>query len=140
MPDSAPHPALPVVCALIVDDAGRVLVAQRPKHKHLGLSWEFPGGKVEAGETPENALIREIHEELGCHILPLHPLPACRHDYGTLLIELLPFVARLAPESPAPSPNEHPAVNWLRPEQLGTLDLAPADRSVLRHFLTHLSR
>lgn len=131
----APPSALPVVCALIVDDAGRILVAQRPEHKHLGLRWEFPGGKVESGETPENALIREIQEELGCDILPLHPLPPCRHDYGTVLIELIPFVARLTPESPAPAPTEHPAVCWLRPEQLITLDLAPADQSVLRHYL-----
>ncbi len=136
----APPSAVPVVCALIVDDAGRILVAQRPEHKHLGLRWEFPGGKIEVGETPENALIREIHEELGCHILPLHPLPHCRHDYGTVLIELIPFVARLTPDSPGPSPAEHPAVVWLRPDQLLTLDLAAADQSVLRHYMAWQSR
>jgi 8-oxo-dGTP diphosphatase len=66
MPASAP---IPVVCAVIVDERGRALVAQRPAHKHLGLKWEFPGGKVELGETPESAMLREIEEELGCAIV-----------------------------------------------------------------------
>ena len=58
-------PPIPVVCALIERD-GLVLVAQRPAHKHLPLKWEFPGGKVEPGESPEAAIVRELREELGC--------------------------------------------------------------------------
>ncbi len=65
MPSIAP---IPVVCAVIFDADGRALLAQRPAHKHLGGKWEFPGGKIEPGEAPEVALIREIREELGCDI------------------------------------------------------------------------
>jgi 8-oxo-dGTP diphosphatase len=88
---------LPVVCALIEDGAGRVLLAQRPAHKHLGFKWEFPGGKVEAGEPPAAALARELREELGCEVTALAALPCSRHDYGSVTIEMIPFVCRLAP-------------------------------------------
>ena len=128
---------LPVVCALIEDAAGRVLVAQRPAHKHLGGQWEFPGGKVEPGETPEVALVREIREELGCEITVGRALLRCRHDYGAAAgcIELIPFVARLAPGSPPPVPAEHAALRWLPPAGLAGLPLAPADRPVTAHWL-----
>ena len=60
-------PPIPVVCA-VIERKGRVLIARRPAHKHLGLKWEFPGGKVEPDESAEAAIIREIQEELGCAI------------------------------------------------------------------------
>ena len=87
-------PILPlrVVCAIIEDREGRVLLAQRPVHKHLGSKWEFAGGKVEPGELPRLALRREIKEELGCDIEVEHPLPPFIHDYGTVVIEMLPDV------------------------------------------------
>src|SRR5258706_7701980 len=85
------RPAIPVVCAVIEDGAGRVLVAQRPAHKHLGLKWEFAGGKVEPGEAPEAAVVREIKEELGCEIAIIRPLARFTHDYGSVVIEMIPF-------------------------------------------------
>ena len=123
--------AIPVVCAVIQDDAGRLLVAQRPAHKHLGLKWEFAGGKVESGETPEAALQREIKEELGCEIRLIRALPRFHHDYGTVVIEMIPFVCALQPTGPAPHPHEHAAVRWVTRDELKTIDLAPADWPVV---------
>ena len=126
--------AVPVVCAVIEDGAGRVLVAQRPTHKHLALKWEFPGGKVERHESPENAIVREIGEELGCKITVERGLPRFAHDYGAVTIEMIPFVCQLAPGSPTPHPHEHVAVQWVRPEALATLDLAAADLPVVADY------
>ncbi|WP_414663450.1 (deoxy)nucleoside triphosphate pyrophosphohydrolase [Horticoccus sp. 23ND18S-11] len=122
-----PSPAVPVVCAVIADAAGRLLLAQRPPHKHLGAKWEFPGGKVEAGEDPRDALSREIREELGCTIAIGAPFPVFTHDYGTVRIEMLPFRCTLAPESTPPHPHEHTALAWVAVNDLQSYDLAPAD-------------
>src|ERR1043166_6747592 len=108
-----PPAAIPVVCAVIEDARGRVLLAQRPPHKHLGLKWEFAGGKVEPGESPEAALIREIGEEFGCDIRIERPLPRFNHDYGSVMIEMIPFVCSLVPADAVPQCHEHIAVRWL---------------------------
>jgi len=125
---------------LILDAADRVLVAQRPPHKHLGLKWEFPGGKVEANEEPASALIREIREELACELDILRALPAYDHDYTSVVIHMLPFLCRLAPGSPAPHPHEHTAIRWVAPLELSTLDLAPADIPLLAHLAEETRR
>ena len=83
----------------MIERAGHVLVAQRPPHKLLPLKWEFPGGKVEAGEDPAAAIIREIREELGCEIRLLRALPPFIHDYKTVVIEMIPFICALADAS-----------------------------------------
>jgi 8-oxo-dGTP diphosphatase len=126
--------SIPVVCAIIEDGSGRVLVAQRPAHKHLGLKWEFPGGKVEPGESPENALVREIKEELGCDIVIVRALSPSTHDYTVVAIEMLPFVCHLAAGSAALHPHEHVAVRWVEPAELALLDLAPADLPVVANY------
>jgi len=113
-----------------------VLIAQRPSHKLLPLKWEFPGGKVEAGEDPAAAIIREIHEELGCTISVTCALPPFVHDYTTVVIEMIPFVCRLVPGSAAPHPHEHVALAWPTLPGLNGYDLAAADWPVvetLRH-------
>ncbi len=125
---------LPVVCALIEQD-GRVLLARRPAHKHLALKWEFPGGKVDAGEDAEAALGREIREELGCTITIVRPLPRITHTYGCTPIEMIPFVCRLAAGTAAPHPAEHVALAWVPPAELDDYDLAPADRPVVTAYL-----
>ena len=123
-------PPVPVVCA-VIEQAGRVLLAQRPPGKLLALKWEFAGGKVEPGEDPAAAIIREIREELGCTIVITRALPRFTHDYGRVVIEMIPFVAALAQDSPAPQAHEHVALAWVEPDALTTYDLAAADYPVI---------
>jgi 8-oxo-dGTP diphosphatase len=126
---------IPVVCA-VIEQAGRVLLAQRPLDKHLPLKWEFAGGKVEAGEDPAAAIVREIHEELGCRITITRALQRFTYDYTRVIIEMIPFVCVLTPGSPPPHPHEHVAIAWVEPDQLKTYDLAPADLPVIENYLT----
>jgi 8-oxo-dGTP diphosphatase len=129
---------VPVVCALIERD-GLVLLAQRPGHKHLGGKWEFPGGKVEPGEAPAAALVREIKEELGCAIEPVRSLPPCVHHYASASIELIPFVCRLTSDTIEPVGHEHTALAWVAPRDLLQPDLTPADIPVIHAYLQSLS-
>ncbi|HTZ19688.1 MAG TPA: (deoxy)nucleoside triphosphate pyrophosphohydrolase [Opitutaceae bacterium] len=117
--------------AAVIERDGRVLVAQRPPLKHLARKWEFPGGKVEPGEEPAAALVREIKEELDCDIVVGRALPRSTHTYATMTIELIPFFCRLASGSAEPHPHEHIAVCWATPAELKTLDLAAADWPVV---------
>ncbi len=136
MPTTSFPPATPlrVVCALIERD-GHVLMAQRPAHKHLGGKWEFPGGKIEPGETPEAALHRELHEELGVTIELLRPLAPHTHAYATVTVQLIPFVVRLLPGSPAPHTHEHAALRWVTAAELTSLDLPEADLPIIADYL-----
>ena len=111
-----------------------MLIAQRPRDKHLPLKWEFPGGKVEPGEDPAAAIVREIREELGCEIRLTRTLPVFLHDYKAVVIEMIPFVCELTHDSPAPHPHEHVAVAWVRPEALLGHDLAAADLPVVESY------
>ena len=126
---TAPSP-VPVVCALI-ERYGQLLLAQRPAHKHLPFKWEFPGGKVEPGEDPAAAIVREIKEELDCEVTITRRLPGFLHDYKSVVIEMLPFVCVLVAESPEPRPHEHLALAWVSPNDLLTYDLAAADLPVI---------
>jgi 8-oxo-dGTP diphosphatase len=131
----APSVPIPVVAAVLTDPAGRILLAQRPSHKSLALKWEFPGGKIEAGELPEAALARELREELGVEIEQLQALPRFTHDYGFVHIAMIPFACRLAPHSPAPHAHEHVALAWVDRAALTSYDLAPADLPVVADLL-----
>ena len=87
--DMSSAPPIRVVCAVIQDAQGRVLLAQRPAHKHLGLKWEFAGGKVEAGESTASALMREIREELGCDIVISHATQQAQEKFRAAETEFL---------------------------------------------------
>ncbi|MBA3849889.1 MAG: (deoxy)nucleoside triphosphate pyrophosphohydrolase [Opitutus sp.] len=124
------NPPVPVVCA-VIERGGLVLLAQRPPDKLLPLKWEFAGGKVEAGEDPAVAIVREIRKELGCVIRVGRALPAFTHDYGRVVIEMIPFVCALEAGSPEPHPHEHVALAWARLADLARYDLAAADYPVI---------
>ena len=126
-----------VVAGLILDDAGRLLACKRPEGKHLGGKWEFPGGKLEPGEDPASALIRELEEELGIvvHVLvePGTALTPVVWDYGRGPIRLHPLLCRIASEEP-PHPHEHSEIRWCAPDELAELDWAEADVPILAEW------
>ena len=127
-----------VVCARI-ERAGRVLIAQRPEGKHLASKWEFPGGKVETGEEPEAALVREIREELGCEIVLRTRLAASGHAYERGEITLLPFRCTLAAGSAEPHAHEHSALAWVTLDELSNYDLAEADLPIVESWAAALA-
>ncbi len=114
-----------VVCAVIQDSHGRVLACRRPEGKLLAGKWEFPGGKIEQGEQPEHALVREIAEELNCGINAIRQLEVVTHDYETFSIRLIPFLCTMGSEEL--SPTEHTDVRWVELEECRELDWAAAD-------------
>lgn len=116
--------SIDVVGAVILAD-GKVLCAQRGPHGPLGGKWEFPGGKVEGGESPRQALEREIGEELLCVVNVGEEVTTTRHEYDFAVITLTTFFCQLLHGEPQLT--EHSAVEWLSPANLHELDWAPAD-------------
>ncbi len=116
-----------VSAVALIDVDGRVLLAQRPAGKSLAGLWEFPGGKVEAGETPEAALIRELEEELGIKTQKscLAPLTFASHSYPGFHL-LMPLFACRRWEGQAHG-REGQALAWVRPEKLRDYPMPPAD-------------
>ncbi|MEP4077508.1 (deoxy)nucleoside triphosphate pyrophosphohydrolase [Haloferula sp.] len=124
-----------VVAGLIIDNNGRLLACRRPEGKHLSGKWEFPGGKIEPGETSEAALVRELVEELGIVIGILEPLTPVIHDYGRGPIQLIPFLCSIT--EGVPHPHEHSELRWCRPSELPELEWAEADLPILDEFLAN---
>lgn len=114
---------LTVVGAVIVQD-GRILCTKRSTGPQAG-HWEFPGGKIEPGETPEEALTREIFEELDCVVDVGLPVVTTVHQYDFVEVTLTTYYCTL--QSGTPTLSEHTASRWLAPEDLHTLKWAPAD-------------
>ena len=117
---------LVAACALI-DPDGRVLVAQRPPGKRMAGLWEFPGGKVEAGERPEDTVIRELHEELGITVKEacLAPFTFASHPYPDFQL-LMPLYICRRWEGVATA-HEHTALKWVMPRELSQYPMPPAD-------------
>ena len=124
-----------VACAIIVNDKEEVLVTQRSASMKLPLKWEFPGGKIEKGETAEECLIREIKEELGIEITIENSLPFITHQYDDFSIKLIPFICKI--KSGEIKLTEHSAFLWLERSELLDLDWAEADVPILKHFQQH---
>ena len=116
-----------VSAVALIDADGRVLLAQRPEGKSMAGLWEFPGGKVEQGETPEAALIRELHEELGINTWSscLAPLTFASHSYDDFHL-LMPLFACRKWEGIV-SPREGQALKWVRAGDLKSYPMPPAD-------------
>lgn len=126
-----------VACAL-VDADNRVLIAQRPQGKSMAGLWEFPGGKIEAGETPEAALIRELEEELGIETKEscLAPLTFASHSYEAFHLLMPLYICRRFWGTP--QPKEGQALKWVRAKQLRDYDMPPADEPLISHLLDYL--
>lgn len=124
-----PLKVVPVAAAVLVDRDGRVLLAQRPEGKALAGMWEFPGGKIEAGETPEAALVRELREELGIEtgIGCLSPLTFVSHRYEEFSMHLLMLVFVCRVWRGAVIPAEGQAVAWVYPRDFRNYIMPPAD-------------
>lgn len=127
MTDQAPKPLLLVAAVALIDGDGRILLAQRPAGKSMAGLWEFPGGKIEIGEAPEEALIRELREELGVDTQAscLAPLTFASHDYGQFHILMPLFICRRWQGTP--QPYEGQTLAWVRAQDLRNYPMPPAD-------------
>ncbi len=130
-PAVPPARLLHVVAAALVDADGRVLVQQRPPGKPMAGLWEFPGGKVDAGETPEAALVRELDEELGIAVTHacLAPAAFASETLGDRHLILLLYVARKW--SGIPEARHASALKWVYPAHLHALEMPPADTPLI---------
>ena len=129
--DSAPSSRrlLLVAAAALIDTSGRVLITQRPEHKQLGGLWEFPGGKVESGEAPEHALVRELKEELDLTVEPdaLDPFAFASHAYPDFHLLMPLYVATKWRGVIKLEPNSAQAAKWVEPRELRDHQMPPAD-------------
>ena len=135
---AAVKPLLLVAACAMVDADGRVLMCQRPEGKALAGLWEFPGGKLEPGETPEACLIRELKEELDVEVRAacLAPFVFASHSYEAFHL-LMPLYLCRRWEGTARAV-EHPQIRWVRPSAMSELPMPPADAPLvayLRDFL-----
>jgi 8-oxo-dGTP diphosphatase len=124
---------LVAACAL-VDPDGRVLIAQRPEGKSMAGLWEFPGGKIEAGEQPEQSLIRELQEELGITVKPdcLAPLTFASHSYPDFHLLMPLYVCRRW--EGFVEAREKQRLKWVRPNELRNYPMPPADEPLISHL------
>lgn len=130
---STPANAAPpvIVVAAVIIEGGRVLLSQRKTGTHLAGAWEFPGGKVEPGEDPRAALVRELEEELGIQCEVGEPVEVTFHAYPTKSVLLLFFLARRSDGSPEPRPLDVADVRWALSSELDPALFPPADIAVL---------
>ena len=127
-------PIVLVAAAALVDTDGRVLIAQRPEGKQLAGLWEFPGGKVEPGERPEDALIRELDEELGIQVKEacLAPFVFASHPYESFHLLMPLWLCRRWDGVVAN--RHHAALAWVRPNRLRDYPMPPADLPLVAHL------
>ncbi len=124
---NTPQPLVLVVAVALVDPDGRVLIAQRPEGKSMAGLWEFPGGKIETGESPEDALIRELQEELGITVKEacLAPFTFASHAYDTFRLLMPLYVCRRWEGTPCAK--HHAVLKWVRPRDMKDYPMPAAD-------------
>jgi 8-oxo-dGTP diphosphatase len=126
-----------VTCAIIRNEDDEVLIVRRGETTDHPMKWEFPGGKLQAEETEEECIIREIKEELSMEIVIVYKLPEAEHDYGFKQIRLIPFICDTLDELPFLS--EHIAFKWLPAEELLSVDFSEADIAVAKSYLDKIT-
>lgn len=133
-----PLPLVLVAAVALVDADGRVLIAQRPEGKSMAGLWEFPGGKVDAGETPEDALIRELREELAIDVTEacLGPFTFASHRYDDFHLLMPLYLCRRW--NGTVTPVEGQALKWVRPMRLGDYPMPPADEPLVAMLMDWL--
>jgi 8-oxo-dGTP diphosphatase len=119
-----------VVAAVFTDEAGRIYCARRKDEGELALKWEFPGGKIESGESNQEALVREIKEELSADIEVLDYITTVEHQYNTFKLTMHAYYTKIIKGDLVLS--EHTGFKWLNKEELMTLDWAPADIPIVK--------
>ncbi len=124
-----------VAAVALIDADGRVLLAQRPEGKSMAGLWEFPGGKIEPGESPEATLIRELHEELGIEVKEpcLAPLTFASHRYEDFHLLMPLYVCRRW--TGTVRGREGQALKWVRPTKLRDFPMPPADEPLIPHLI-----
>lgn len=126
-------PTIPVAAGILRDARGRVLIARRPDDAHAGGHWEFPGGKIAAGETPEQGLVRELGEELGVRVLKARPLVRCSHRYPDREVLLHAFVVE--DYEGEPRGLESQPLRWVVSAELQEAGILPADLPIVAALL-----
>lgn len=121
------------VVAALIWDKSRFMICQRPAHKARGLLWEFVGGKVEQGETKEQALIRECREELDIALTVNDVFMDVIHEYPDLTVHLTLFNAAIA--EGIPKNLEHNDIKWITPDEIKNFDFCPADEEILQKII-----
>ena len=138
MSETPAVPTVLVVAVALIDPDGRVLIAKRPEGKQLAGLWEFPGGKVEQGERPEEALIRELREELGIVVKEacLAPLTFASHTYEDFQLLMPLYVCRRW--EGMVTPLEGQQLTWVKPTKLKDYPMPPADLPLISHLMALL--
>ena len=121
------------VVAALIWDKDKFMICQRPAHKERGLLWEFVGGKVEHGETKEQALIRECQEELAVTLSVDDVFMDVVHEYPDINVHLTLFNATIAED--LPQMLEHNDIKWITPDEIPQFDFCPADEEILRKII-----
>lgn len=118
------------VTAAIIRQNGKILICQRPAEKNRGLLWEFPGGKIEAGETGQQCIIRECQEELGVTLSVEQELTDITCEYPDCVVHLHFFLCNIV--AGVPEKKEHNAITWIMPNEVEQYEFCPADEKMLR--------
>ena len=131
-------PLLLVAAAALVDKDGRILIAQRPAGKSMAGLWEFPGGKINDGETPEFALCRELEEELGVEAREccFSPIAFASHSYDDFHLLMPVYACRMW--AGTPTSREGQAIKWVMPTELYDYDMPPADLPLIPQIIDRL--
>ncbi len=124
------------VVAALIWNKNRFMICQRPSHKTRGLLWEFVGGKVEPGETKEQALVRECREELGVTVSVTDVFMEVVHEYPDITVHLTLFNAAIAEGTPQKL--EHNDIQWITPKEIPNYDFCPADDEILDRIIKEL--